>query len=352
MQRTQSLFATTLATLLAAGCAAPPVEVDQVDGALVFHERGRELARLWTSPTTPPEGVGPLYARDGYLHPVRTPSGRIVTGDYPPSHTHQHGVFMAWTRTTFEGRGVDFWNQGAGKGRVDCQAVDRLAADSEGARARLSLHHVDLSAPDGPRTALEEIWEVEVCASEDATLIDIVSRQRAAGSEALRVERYHYGGFAWRGPLEWDDAAPRFLTSEGLGRDEGNTSRARWCAVSGPVEGGTATLAILSHRTNFRAPQPLRLHPRRAYFCFAPGQLGPFTIERDTPLLSRYRVVAMDGEADPARIERLWEEWHAPPESPEDFSSREDGWPIDPPCPPTSPVSPVSPSLRPSSSGR
>ena len=33
-----------------------------------------------------PEGVAPVYRRSGYIHPVFSPSGQEVTGDFPADH--------------------------------------------------------------------------------------------------------------------------------------------------------------------------------------------------------------------------------------------------------------------------
>src|SRR6185312_13814605 len=66
----------------------------------------------------PSPGIKPIFLRGGYLHPVYTPSGRIVTDDYPSDHFHHHGIWFAWTKTEFEGRHPDFWNMGDGTGRV------------------------------------------------------------------------------------------------------------------------------------------------------------------------------------------------------------------------------------------
>ena len=49
----------------------------------------------------------------------RHPSAlRVVTDELAPDHLHQSGIFLAYTKTQFEGRDVDFWNLAGGKGRV------------------------------------------------------------------------------------------------------------------------------------------------------------------------------------------------------------------------------------------
>src|SRR5262249_56290388 len=67
----------------------------------------------------PEPGIKEAFKRAGYIHPVYSPSGRVVTDDYPSDHYHQHGIMFAWTKTEFEGRQPDFWNMGNGSGSVE-----------------------------------------------------------------------------------------------------------------------------------------------------------------------------------------------------------------------------------------
>ena len=72
-------------------------------------------------------------------------------------------------------------------------------------------------------------------------------------------------------------------------------------------------VTVLDHPGNFRFPQPVRLHPNKPYFCFAPMVLGEFEISPGHPYTSRYRLYVHDGPPDAADIERLWNDYAAPP---------------------------------------
>ena len=96
--------------------------------------------------------------------------------------------------------------------------------------------------------------------------------------------------------------------------------RCRWCYIGGkiPGEDGKSTtggLAILSHPSNFRSPQPVRIHPDMPYFTFSPQELGEFKIEPGTPYVSRYRIVTTDGAADKELLDRLWNDFATPAET-------------------------------------
>ena len=120
---------------------------------------------------------------------------------------------------------------------------------------------------------------------------------------------------AFRGRAEWlkekDDpgAAPagfRFLTSEGKGRLEGNHTRPNWVALGGKLDDQDASVAIFGHPGNFRAPQPVRLHPAKPYFCFAPAVVDRFTIKPGAPYVSQYRFLVKAGAIDAKEINAHW----------------------------------------------
>ena len=72
-------------------------------------------------------------------------------------------------------------------------------------------------------------------------------------------------------------------------------------------------VTIFCHPENFRAPQPVRLHPSMPYFCFAPMVLGDFTIEKSEPYVSRYRFLIHDGPVVPDASDRHWHDLATPP---------------------------------------
>ncbi len=125
-------------------------------------------------------------------------------------------------------------------------------------------------------------------------------------------EQSLYGGFAIRGSPDWRSAAT-FLTSEGLDRVSGDGTNGRWCYIGGSVAGKTAGYAILGHPTNFRAPQPLRIHPTDPYATFSPVKDSGFSIVPGTPYVTRFRFVATDGAPDKAVFDRIWNDFATPP---------------------------------------
>ena len=45
-----------------------------------------------------PVGISEHYKRGGFIHPLYSPNGKILTDDFPEGHTHQHAVFFAFCK--------------------------------------------------------------------------------------------------------------------------------------------------------------------------------------------------------------------------------------------------------------
>ena len=270
----------------------------------------------------PRTDIKPEILRAGYIHPVFSPAGNLVTDDYPSNHVHHHGIWAPWTKTKFQGRSPDFWNMQNKTGFEDLVALDRTWSGPVHGGLEARLRSVDLTAPT-PVTALNSTWQLTVYAvpaaasAKPVRMFDLTVTHAAATSDALELPQYHYGGFGLRGSGAWNgpgDAA-RFLTSEGLtDRIKGNDSRARWCYLGGAVTpaGDLAGTAVLGHPDNFRAPQPVRLHPNMPYFSFVPQQLGAFSIEPGKPHVARFRFIVTDGAPDRAFLDACWQAYATP----------------------------------------
>ena len=293
------------------------VVAEEKDGGVTVRAGDRVILRYRGEPGGMPEGFAPEFLRGGYISEVYTPSGVLVSDDYPPDHKHHHGIWSPWTKTKFEGRDVDFWNMGQKKGTVLPVSHGDVWSKDGAAGFRAKHRMVDLTAPGGPKPAIDEQWDVTVRAApasggdaKPAHVIDLVITQTCASDSPLVLPKYHYGGLGFRGHRQWyGKDKTRFLTSEGKTRENGNESRAKWCHVGGDVDGKPAGVAILCHPDNFRFPQPVRLHPTEPFFCYAPSQLGDWKIEPGKPYVAKYRFVVSDGPPDAKEIERQWGEY-------------------------------------------
>ena len=246
------------------------------------------------------------YTRSGFIHPVYSPGGYMLTDDFPVGHTHQHGIFTAWTSTTFRGEHPDFWNQQKGTGTVrHVELLETFVSDDvAGFRARLE----QVSLRHGP--VLREDWRVRVHRVVAPYVWDLRSEQTNVTDDTLYLERHPYGGLGVRGSAEWNQADPTgytgpayFRTGAGGDRTTGNHTRPEWTALYGELSGkdggGTAGLAVLPHPGNFRAPPFVRIHPDMPYLSITPVVEEGFALAPGESHVSRYRFVAFDGQPDP-----------------------------------------------------
>ena len=256
-----------------------------------------------------PDPQQPFYGRSGFIHPVVTPAGRVVTEGFPADHLHQHGLMFAWTSSTIEGRPVDFWNSRAEQGRVEHVSTESANADS----MVVHLQHIDDTAAQ-PTVVLKETWEIRRVPHASYHVFDLVSTQTCATEKPIKIRKYHYGAMCIRGNQQWL-AKSSMVTSEGKTRQNGNHTRPNWVALWGMVDAEPCGIAAMSHPTNFRAPQPVRLHPSKPYFCFAPMVAGAFEIKPGKPYQSRFRFVAFDGEVDKDGLNRVWQDFSLEPQA-------------------------------------
>lgn len=272
-----------------------------------------------------PEGVSDLYQRSGYIHPLWSPEGTVITRIQPSDHYHHYGIWNPWTKTNYEGREIDFWNLGDGEGTVRHKTLPmKISGDVYGG-FEAQLNHVDLQAPSpaGEETALNEKWEVKVWnvdPQNDVWLIDFSSTLNPATESALTIEAYRYQGFSLRATAMWSDETATLLTSEGYDKSNGNATRARWTDINGISEVGHSGILFMTHPTNQNFPEQLRIWPTGAnggeenvYFNFNPAQEQDWHLEPGNNYSLKYRMMVYDGQIDSSRAEDYWQDFGHPP---------------------------------------
>lgn len=325
------------------GTTAPaPDMTAAVDGqALAISVEGLPVLKYQQAVMPSADPAKPFYARSGFIHPIFDPAGRAVTEAMPADHMHQHALMFAWVNAEFEGRKVDFWNSHKEQGLVRNVRLEDIQVGPVFISFKARLEHVDETPEDGPRVALQELWEVKVFHRTDGFLFDWQSTLTCATESPLKLLKHDYGGLCLRGRDEWNKAdGGEFLTSEGKTRANGNHTRPHWCDLSGPIlqakpvpevkpmpEATPATgttqdpaislapwggIAVLDHPSNFRFPQPVRLHPSMPYLSVTPAPLGPFEIEPGKPYITRFRFFTHTGKPEASLIDQLWEDYAQP----------------------------------------
>ncbi|MEX2671034.1 MAG: PmoA family protein [Phycisphaeraceae bacterium] len=287
------------------------------DQSVAMSLGGRTMFHYNHQHILPPEGVNSRFARSGYIHPVYSPSGLLVTEDFPDDHYHHKGVWFPWTRTEFDGNRIDFWNLGGGTGTVQHAGFETVTAGPVFGHVRARHEHVDLTQEAG-KVALNETWDVRGwnAGGPEAGwwMWDLAANQSPASDSPLKLLEYHYGGLGFRGAQQWKDDNHTIITSEGHTKADGHTQRARWAAHGGEIQdGNAATVVILVHPSNERFPEPMRIWADGgAFFCFSPVQLGDWTLEPGNDYAFRYRFFIHEGAPDAQRAERAWQQFATP----------------------------------------
>ncbi|MCB9276036.1 MAG: PmoA family protein [Lewinellaceae bacterium] len=281
------------------------------------HMRVGDKEALWYAldEQHPGGGLPQHYRRSGFIHPAYSPGGAIVTDDFPAGHAHQHGIFMAWVNTLFQGRKVDFWNQHQETGTVAHWSLDTLISGPVFAEAIVHLRHIALES--GP--VLEERWSVRLYNSANPFIWEIDSRQLNTSADTLHILEYHYGGLGIRGSASWNPSdslhfqgEAKMATGKGDTRQAANHTHPGWAALYGPTPKGTAGIVAMEHPANFRYPQAIRVHPTMPYFCFAPMVDGAFDLVPGIPYESRYRFITFDGPPNEESLKAYFEDFGKP----------------------------------------
>lgn len=286
---------------------------------------GKPVLAYRYTPMPVPEGVREVFSSSGFIHPLHSPGGEILSRIQAPDHWHHYGIWNPWTHTEFEGDTVDFWNIGGRQGRVRSAAVlERTSGDVFGNFR--SLHeHIAGNEQQGEKVALKEQWEVTVWNTDPARggwVIDFASTLSPASGSPLKILAYRYQGFSLRATEKWGDANSRLLTSEGMDKSNGNGTRARWIDVNGvsSVPAGTSGVLFMTSPTNYNFPEQLRIWPtgqnrgvENVFINFNPAQEQDWLLEPGRTYSLKYRMFVYDGSVTPEQAERLWTDFADPP---------------------------------------
>lgn len=295
----------------------------QDDGSSITmgYEGARALSYRYTKALVP-EGVSIIYSRAGYIHPLFTPSGQVLTRIQPSDHYHHYGIWNPWTHTEYNGREVDFWNLNKGQGRVD--VAERPIVVSGPVFSEIRSKHLHAVITDTIRNtsenALVEDLQIRVWnTGAPFWVVDHISTQQCATEEALLIKKYRYQGFGFRALAEWNDSNVELITSEGKTKKDANATRARWCKVNGPVQRARAGVVFMTNPSNYNFPELLRIWPEGAnggvenvFVNFNPAQDRDWHLIPYNSYTSRHRVIVFDGDLSDERAEILWNDYAHP----------------------------------------
>jgi hypothetical protein len=294
---------------------------------LLIKRNGAKVLQYNITEVYPPDNVDPVYKRSGFIHPLWSPSGNILTRINPPDHLHHMGIWNPWTRTTFEGHNTDFWNLYEGQGTVKFAGFNSIINGPVYGGFRARQEHIDLQAKGGDKVALNEVWDVRIwnttsAGSADSYLIDFSTTLNCATGSPITLEAYRYGGgIGFRATAEWTNENSTVLTSDGKDRNNADGTRARWCNVWGRFsERGSSGILFMSHPSNREFPEPMRVWPVDAnegrgdlFFEFCPIRNKSWELKPGNDYVLKYRLLVYDGQIETGIAESLWNDFANPP---------------------------------------
>ncbi len=269
-------------------------------------EGGIDVAGLWTYRWG--------ASRRPFVHPVRTPSGRVLTREAPDDHPWHHALWFTIKFVNEE----NFWEEydeygvlhhdgppvvdQGDDGRVSLAGeLDWIRPDRETVVIREQRRWTHVPLPTGPEGAA---YAIDL----DTTLVPRVD---------VRLDRTPfttwggYGGLTFRGAEDLTDT--RLLLDDGVERERVLGDRSRWTDVSRHDAG----IALLDHPGNVRHPTPFYGSTRadtygEGWSNFVNAAFlwdEPLDVAAGDPLRVRHRVVVHDGMWDAGRVQQAWEDW-------------------------------------------
>lgn len=269
------------------------------------------------------------HRRKPHVHPLTTPSGRVLTQVEPPDHPWQRGVWFVVKYVD----GDNFWEEYDPAGWGVQRHRARPTVTGDGLAGTVVEGDLAWVRPDRTTEAVHEHRRVSSTPlGDDAFALDWDVTLRVPADATLDRTPFNgtwggYSGLAFRGRADWHDT--RLLLDDGVARDRVAPQRSRWCDLSGPVDStdGSAGadaggVCVLDHPSNPAHPVPFYA-TCRAGAGYGEGWAntvypaflwdGPRVLRAGEPLRFRYRLVVHDGVWTADQTEAAWQHYAAGP---------------------------------------
>lgn len=297
--------------------AAQDITASVKDGELTIHSGDQNLLRYVFKTAYPPAGIDTSFKKSGFIHPLWTPNGQVLTRIQAPDHYHHYGIWNPWTHVLFEGDTVDFWNLRDKKGTVRFGKFVNISQGPVFSEFAALHEHVAFKKGGAEKVALNELQTVRVFkpVAKDHYIVDITIEMNCAGESPFRILEYRYAGLGWRATEKWDKDNSEILTSEGKGRKDSDGTTARWFYFQGALDNDYGGAMMMSYPTNFNHPEPVRVWPESSnkrgdvFAMFAPTKTKDWLLVPGRTYALKYRFVVYNGHFDQEQAENAWDQF-------------------------------------------
>lgn len=299
------------------------IQVTDKDGTLNLHRGDKNLLRYQYETINPPAGIDTLYKRSGFIHPLWSPNGQVLTRIQPADHYHHYGLWNPWTHVLYEGDTVDFWNLAKGEGTVRFANLVSLTEGPVFSGYETLHEHVVFKDNGTEKVALREVQGVKVFYpenSDDYYIADLSLNMNCANDSPFKILSYRYGGFAFRATEKWDNTNSDVVSSEGKTRTNVDGSREKWILVQGSIDEENVGMVIMSHPSNYSHPEPVRVWPdgpkdhKDVFINFAPTKYNDWQLDPGKKHTLNYRILVFNGEFSPEKAREAWDLYADPPQ--------------------------------------
>lgn len=284
------------------------------DEVVLSNPDGKPLLTYRYTVKSPPSNVDEAYGRGGYIHPLQTLSGKVLTHIQPADHYHHYGLWNPWTHVQYRDKMYDLWNIGGKKGTVRFAEFAEIFRDKEHAGFEAVHEHVIFD--EGKETVImKENWRIAISQLDASRyIVDIHSTLVPATDADVILKEYRYGGLGFRATPELTNTNSGVLTSTGKTRKDADGSLERWAIMSGQLGNTEGGVLFLSHPDNYNFPEPVRIWPVDAnggrgdqFFNFSPTKNMDWVLEAGKTYNLHYQLVVFDGSLSASDAEQLWQ---------------------------------------------
>ena len=311
------------------------VEKDRV-GNLLLKMNGKNVLQYNTVAHNLPVYVDSVFRRNGYLHPVWSPAGNVLTNVSPYDHAHHYGIWNPWTLVEYDGKLYSMWELGEKTGTV---RFDSLYHSSSGnLYTDIFVRHRHIIYEPQKEQVTNHVWgTIRFIPKQEKIIMDEMQNIRAWRIEdnmflwdfnfslfpstniPVILKEYRYAGFGWRATGDWTKENCEMMTSEGKSRPEIDGTNARWIYVTGMSPKGKSGILFMASQKNHNFPEPLRIWNQNqnsgrgdAFVNFAPTKNEDWILEPGKQYDFRYRMYVFDGDITPAKAEAIWKDYAIP----------------------------------------